>query len=150
MTLVPHDPYRHMGEWPFRQLEQWRKDLSRFFDAGFGFSEFGGLPRVDVHETDAEVVAACDIPGLSGKEDVQIDVEDNVLTIQGTIKRSEEIREERYSRQERFTGRFQRSIQLPARVKAEGTTATYKNGVLEIRMPKAGQETKRRIDVQFH
>lgn len=142
MSLLQYDP--------FRQLEQWRKDLNQYFN-GFGFpSEFGRMPRVDVHETDTEVVAACDIPGLAKKDDVQIHIEDNMLTIQGAITRDETIREDRFSRQERFVGRFQRSIQLPVRVKADGATATYKNGVLEIRMPKAGQETQKRIDVQFH
>lgn len=143
MPLIPYDPFRH--------IEQWRRDLDKFINTGFGFqSEFGGLPRVDVHETDQEVIAACEIPGLEKKEDVHLHVEENSLTIQGTIMRSGEIKEEQMHRQERFVGRFQRVIPLPARVKAEGTKATYRNGILEVRMPKAGADEKRRIDVEFH
>jgi HSP20 family protein len=63
--------------------------------------------------------------------------------------RHEEIREETLHRKERFVGRFQRSVSLPVRVKAEGTTASYRNGVLEVRMPKETAEASRRIDVRF-
>lgn len=144
MSLIPYDP--------FRQLSHMRKDLDRFF-SDFPFqlddNRFGHM-RVDVYETANEVVATCDLPGLEKKEDVDIHIENNMLTISGTINRTNEIKEEHMHRKERFVGRFHRSIQLPANVSHEGVKASYKNGVLEIRMPKAINENKKKIDVDFH
>ncbi len=145
MSLIPYEP--------IRRLEQWRRDLDRFFTdfpANLGFREDFGVHRVDVYETESEVVASCEIPGLEKKEDVHIEINGNVLTVGGVINRSEEIKDEQMHRKERFTGRFQRAITLPAQVKSEGVKATYKNGILEIRMPKAHPDTKNRIDVEFH
>ncbi|GAB7386477.1 Hsp20/alpha crystallin family protein [Bacillaceae bacterium] len=147
MALIPYEP--------FRQLEQMRREFDRFFPVGFPadwaarFDASFAIPRIDVYETEKEVVATCDLPGLERKEDVNIDIENNVLTISGTVKRVNEIKEEQMHRHERFVGRFQRSVSLPARVNAEGVRATYKNGVLEIRMPKMASEERRRIDVEF-
>ncbi|GIP34697.1 Hsp20/alpha crystallin family protein [Paenibacillus sp. J2TS4] len=146
MPIVPHDP--------FRQLENVRRELDRFFTHDFsifkpGASSFGNL-NVDVYETESEVVATCDIPGLEKKEDVTIDIDNNVLSISGSVNRVNEVKEESMHRKERFVGRFQRSIALPSAVSSEGVKATYKNGVLEVRMPKVQGDTKKKIDVQFH
>ncbi|WP_276351897.1 Hsp20/alpha crystallin family protein [Cohnella caldifontis] len=149
MPLVPYEPFRH--------FENMRRDLDSFFSRDWpmlpaGLSREMGLGRisVDVYETENEVVAACEIPGLEKKEDVNIDVGDNVLSISGTLNRVNEVKEENIHRQERFFGRFHRSVALPTAVSAEGVTATYKNGVLEVRMPKKKGDSKQRIDVQFH
>ncbi|UYZ13067.1 Hsp20/alpha crystallin family protein [Brevibacillus sp. WF146] len=147
MSLIPYEPFRH--------LENVRRELDRFFTTGLpglltGTEGFLSTPRIDVYETDTEVVATCDIPGLEKKEDVQIDIENNVLTITGSINKVNEVKEDRMHRQERFSGRFSRSVTLPARVSSEGVKATYKNGVLEVRIPKAHPDEKRRIDVEFH
>ncbi|WP_018131427.1 Hsp20/alpha crystallin family protein [Effusibacillus pohliae] len=148
MALIPFEPFRH--------LENVRRELDRFFTPGVPFGWLTGtegnfgVPRIDVYETDNEVVATCDLPGLEKKEDVQIDIDNNVLTISGTINRVNEVRDERMHRQERFVGRFHRSVTLPARVAAEGVKASYRNGVLEVRMPKLQTDTRRRIDVEFH
>ncbi len=145
MSLIPYDP--------FRQLSNMRKELDRFFtDSPFVFEteqRLGGI-RVDVHETENEVVATCDIPGLEKKEDVHIDIENNVLSISGTIQRMNEANEENMFRKERFIGRFQRAITLPSPVSHDGVKATYKNGVLEVRMPKLATDNKKKIDVDFH
>jgi len=146
MPLIPFEPFRH--------LDQWRRDIDKFFGEGapwgFGFNQEFGIPRVDVCETENEVVASCEIPGLEKKEDVHLHVDDQMLTIHGSVNRMTEVKDEQMHRRERFAGRFQRSIALPARVQSEGTTATYKNGILEVRMPKAKGESSRRIDIQFH
>ena len=143
MSLIPYEPFRH--------LENWRRDLDRFFDDfPARLKEGFGVQRVDVYETDQEIVASCEIPGLEKKEDVQIDIKGNVLTVSGVINRSNEIKEEQMHRRERFSGRFQRSISLPAEVKHEGVTATYRNGILEVRMPKEKPAGGRRIEVDFH
>lgn len=147
MSLIPYEP--------FRQLQQIRRELDRFFPDEFpffksGFPQFIGHLNVDVYETADEVVATCDIPGLEKKEDVNIDIQNNVLTISGSIHRETEVKGQQMHRQERFVGSFHRSISLPATVSTEGVTATYKNGVLEIRMPKKQDDQRKRIDIQFH
>ncbi|AEF95005.1 heat shock protein Hsp20 [Desulfotomaculum nigrificans CO-1-SRB] len=145
MALIPYEPFRH--------LDNFRRELDRFFTVDFPLTGFGqrfGNPSIDVYETDNEVVAKCDIPGLEKKEDVNIYIDNNILTISGAVNRVNEIKEENMHRQERFFGRFQRSVSLPARVSSEDVKATYKNGVLEIRMPKLQAETKKRIDIEFH
>lgn len=142
MPLVPYDPFRHM--------DQWRKDFDKFFNTGVGLNQDFITPRVDVHENEKEVIATCEIPGLNSKEDVHIHVDDNMLIIHGAISRNNEIKENQMHRKERFIGRFERAIALPSRVQAEGTTASYKNGILEVRMLKSTQDQSKRIDVQFH
>lgn len=143
MTLIPYEPFRH--------LQNLRRDWDRFFTDEFPSFKTGfGKLDVDVYETENEVVATCDIPGLENKEDVNIDIENNMLTISGTLNRVNDIKEEQIHRQERFTGRFQRSIRLPHQVSSEGVTASYKNGVLEIRLPKQQGDRKKKIDIQFH
>jgi HSP20 family protein len=147
MSLIPFVPFRH--------LENMRRELDHFFNNDFPdfrtvFSQNFGNISVDVHETDNEVVATCDIPGLEKKEDVNIEIQNNVLAISGSINRINEVKEKNIHRQERFIGRFQRSIALPTHVSSEGVKATYKNGVLEIHMPKSEQDTTRKIDVDFH
>ncbi|ATW26845.1 Hsp20/alpha crystallin family protein [Candidatus Formimonas warabiya] len=143
MALVPYDPFRH--------LENWRREMDRFFNEGRGYLEHNVTgPRVDVFETENEVVASCEIPGLEKKDDVQIEIHDNLLTITGNISRTNEFKEEQAFHRERYAGRFQRSIGLPVQVISDGTKASYKNGVLEIRMPKAKGDTRKRIDIDFH
>jgi HSP20 family protein len=145
MALIPFEP--------FRNLDHFRREWERYFPADISFrSLFGSFeaPSIDIYETDTEVVAVCDLPGLEKKEDVQIDVEGRMLTISGTMQRTYETQNERMHRQERFAGRFQRSVTLPANVATEQVTATYRNGVLEIRMPKLKTGDRRRIDIQFH
>jgi len=146
MALIPYDP--------FRNLSNMRRELDRFFndfpfDFGNDMNQLGNI-RVDVHETDNEVVATCDIPGLQSKEDVNIDIENNVLKISGSINRTNEIKEENMHRRERYTGSFHRAITLPSPVSEEGIKATYKNGVLEVTMPKQTQTNRKKIDVDFH
>ncbi|PLR80104.1 heat-shock protein Hsp20 [Bacillus canaveralius] len=147
MSLTPFEPFRH--------LENVRRELDRFFTSDFptirtGFGQNFGSPNIDIHETENEVVATCDIPGLEKKEDVNINIDNNMLTISGTVHRVNELKEENMHRRERFVGRFQRSVTLPSPVSEDGVRATYRNGVLEIHMPKLQADNRRRIDVEFH
>ncbi len=145
MALVPYDPFRH--------LANMRRDFERFFsDFPLSFDHdhhIGGI-RVDVHETENEVVVTCDLPGLEKKEDVHIAIDDNRLSISGTINRVNEIKEENMFRKERYVGSFHRTITLPNSVSEEEIKASYRNGVLEVKMPKLMKENKKRIDVDFH
>ncbi|MFC3885725.1 Hsp20/alpha crystallin family protein [Bacillus songklensis] len=146
MALIPFES--------FRNLENVKREFDRFFTdfpvTNRGLEDhFWGL-RVDVHETENEVIATCDIPGLEKKEDVHIDIENHTLRISGTINRSNETKEGRMHRQERFVGHFNRTISLPSQVSEEDVKASYKNGVLEVRIPKLRNDNKKRIDVEFH
>lgn len=103
-----------LPEEPFRQLQNMRHELDRFFSTRFPNGFFAenpsfGLPQVDVFETETEVIAACDIPGLEKKEDLTLSVDNQTLTIRGEINRENETKQDRMHRRERFVGRFQRS-----------------------------------------
>ena len=145
MALIPFEP--------FRNLDGWKRDFDRLFNDFPAFvrgEQQFGAHRMDVHETDTEVIASCELPGLEKKEDVHIDVQGNMLNISGTINRTHEVKEEQMHRQERFFGRFQRSVSIPAAVDEDAVKASYKNGVLEIRMPKLKAPPKKNIDIEFH
>ncbi|MBB6175593.1 HSP20 family protein [Anoxybacillus tengchongensis] len=139
---------------PFRSLDVMRRDIERMF-SNFPslFSHVDDvfrMPRVDVHENEKEIVVTCDIPGLERKEDVDIHIDHQTLSISGHVRRQHDVHDEHMHRQERFFGRFYRTIPLPSPAAHENVQASYKNGVLEIRIPKVQASDKKRIDVQFH
>ncbi len=140
MALIPYEPLRY--------LESFRRDIDRFL---------GDFPRlfpdlkVDIYETDKEIIASCEIPGLKSKDNINIEVHDHTLDLKGSLDHRQELKEEQIYRRERYTGNFQRTITLPAEVVAEDSKAVYKDGVLEITMPKAAPQIQRRkIDIDFH
>ncbi|MBB5355851.1 HSP20 family protein [Anoxybacillus mongoliensis] len=139
---------------PFRSLDVMRRDIERMF-SNFPslFSHVDDvfrMPRVDVHENEKEMIVTCDIPGLERKEDVDIHIDHQTLSISGHVRRQHDVHDEHMHRQERFYGRFHRTIPLPSPATHEHVQASYKNGVLEIRIPKAQADDKKRIDIQFH
>lgn len=137
MRLVPH-------EW--RHLDNWRREMDRFFEP---LTQGLNSPRVDIMETQSELIAVCEIPGIENKEDIHIDVADNVLTISGNIHKWLEEKGESIHRRERYTGSFTRSVSLPLPVNAEEVKAVYRNGLLKVHMPKAEGSPKKQIDVEF-
>lgn len=87
---------------------------------------------------------------LKKKEDTDISIENNVLTISETVNKMNEVKEENMHQRGRYVGRFDQTIPLPTPVSDEGVTANYKNGVLEVHMPKQMKKSQRKIDIQFH
>ena len=149
MSLLPDDP--------FKQLSNVRKEFDRLFSPfPFDFSIFDNMlgnfgdMKVDVHATTTEVIATCDIPGLEKDDDIQINVEQNMLSIRGYVNTSTEVNEGNLYRQERYAGSFYRSIFLPSPVSRDDVKATYRNGVLEIRMQKTAQSNVQNIDIDFY
>jgi HSP20 family protein len=104
------------------------------------------LPAVDVYENDQALVFKAELPGFS-KDDVHVELKDNVLTLKGERKREVEVKEEQYHRMERSHGTFQRSFALPIGVEAEKAEATFKDGVLELTLPKAEVAKPKRIGI---
>ncbi len=103
------------------------------------------VPRVDVSETDTEVKVVANVPGIN-PEDINIDVQDNWMTISGKSEREVETdKSTRPYRYERFFGEFRREFTLPDRVKEDQVKATCKDGVLTITLPKVEGEKRGKV-----
>ena len=126
-----------------------RRDLDRLFDWPWG-ADLGGAwgPVVDVRETDDSLVLEAELPGMR-IDDVNVSIEDGVLTITGEKKREiEEGTEGSYHFTERKYGRFERSFRMPRNVDAETVKAEFTNGILAVTLPKAEEAKPRRIEVK--
>jgi HSP20 family protein len=106
------------------------------------------IPAMDVVETEDHFVLRADLPGLS-ESDVNIELEDNVLTVAGERRSEHEQRSEGYYRVERAFGSFSRSLTLPEGVDAEAIQASFANGVLEVRIPKPEQQKPRKVQISL-
>ncbi|MGB9859620.1 MAG: Hsp20/alpha crystallin family protein [Moorellaceae bacterium] len=134
---------------PWRELANLREEMLRNWWGGWwGFMEPG--PRLDLYQTDSEVVITAELPGLISKDDVEITATENSLTIRGEVKRSQEASQHNYVRSERFYGTFARTISLPTEVEPDKAIASYRNGILEIRVPKAAHQRQRRVQIDLH
>ena len=103
-------------------------------------------PAVDIHETDDGFVVTADLPGIK-KEDIEIDLKDSTLTIKGEKKFKEKAPKENYIRIERSYGKFIRSFSLPNNIDSEKIKATFKNGTLELGIPKKEETKPRQITI---
>jgi HSP20 family protein len=134
---------------PFRELASVQGDMNRwlnsFFDGQTRESR-NWVPALDVWETDNDVVYAFDLPGIP-EEKISIEVKDDTLTVSAEREKTEETSEDRYYRFERRFGSFSRAIGLPQGIDEEQINASYRDGVLEIRVPKPVQQKPRRIEL---
>jgi HSP20 family protein len=139
---------------PLRDLASIQNEMNRLFGTVFDTPAPGGngntlrrwMPAMDLVETEDQFVLRADLPGLSDG-DVNIEVEDNVLTVSGERKSEHETSKEGYHRVERAFGSFSRSLTLPEGVDADAVTAGFERGVLEIRIPKPEQRKPRKIAI---
>jgi HSP20 family protein len=140
---------------PVRELNTIQSEMNRlfntFFEGGSGPANGGTqlrrwLPAMDLVEGKDDFVLRADLPGL-GESDVNIEVEDNVLTISGKRDAEHEDRKEGYYRVERASGSFQRSLTLPEGVDPEAIKASFDKGVLEVRIPKPEQRKPRKVTI---
>jgi len=131
---------------PFQDVINTGKELSSFFP--FKFGDIGIMPKMDMYQTDADVVIKAEIPGVS-KEDLEVYVDENSVGISGQLKRDEQYKDENIYRVERSFGSFSRTIALPVEVKPDEVQAKYKDGVLSISIPKSNQKVqkKKKIDI---
>jgi HSP20 family protein len=129
-----------------RMQEDFNRTIESFMRPG-SVSEFRWMPDVDVYETDGEIKVHADIPDVEAK-DVDVSITDNTLRIKGERKYSKEVKKENYLMSERRYGSFERMIDLPEPVKPEEVQAVYKDGVLEITLPKAEEKKAKEIKVK--
>lgn len=109
---------------------------------------FMRIPAVDVFEEKDDVVVKAELPGLS-KDEVQVQITGSTLTLKGEKKKKEEVKEEDYYYCERSHGSFSRSLQLPHEVKADQVKASFKEGVLEVRLPKTEEAKRKAVSVKI-
>ena len=107
----------------------------------------GWTPALDLHEDKDHFVAKVELPGMN-KDDIDISLENGALSISGERKAEQKFETAEVYRAERFVGRFQRTVTLPAPVAAEKVSAEYKDGVLTITLPKTEEAKPKRISVQ--
>jgi HSP20 family protein len=147
MTLIRWTPTRTPA------LTDLRDEIDRMFD---GFLSTRSLPTagfdtltppVDVEETTDAFIVRADLPGVSQK-DVKVNFAGDTLTLRAERKRENEKREGSMHRTERFYGAFERSFTLSSPVRGDQIKASYRDGVLEIRVPKAEEAKVREIEVQ--
>lgn len=131
------DEFRHIFHWP-RLSGPERRLSSR---------EIIHMPAVDVYDEKDALVVKADLPGITGDE-LDVTLSDARLTIKGEKKKEEEVKGEDYHRWERSYGAFARTIDLPVPVKADEVKATFKNGVLEVRLPKTEEAKQKSVHVK--
>ena len=146
MTIMRWDPFKDLVDLQERMNRLFEDSLRRFRTVDLDFSGGAFVPPVDIYETDNEIVLKAEIPGVK-KEDIKIEVSDGVLTLKGEKKEEREIKEENYHRIERTYGSFQRSFTLPTNVDRDKIKATYKDGVLEVVLPKKEEAKPREVRI---
>jgi HSP20 family protein len=135
---------------PWRELDTLTNRLGQLFETDYPTPSTGGtwMPAVNVEESAGELVLSAELPGMK-QQDVEVELENNILTIRG--EKTEERREgeegRRYHVWERRYGSFQRSFTLPRTVKAEEIRAEFEDGILRVRMPKSPEARSRRIAI---
>ena len=143
-TISSYDPFRN-----FRSLQG---EINRLFDRDMDDTT-GQMTlwpmRVDIREDENQVVIKSDVPGMEQK-DIKVNIDNNMLTISGERKFDDEENKEKYHRVERAYGRFSRTFQLPNTTDAGKIQASYKNGVLEVTLPKLEEAKPRSIQVQVN
>lgn len=146
MALVKWDPFRDVAELQNR--------INRMFDESFGRSRElddemslrAWRPAVDIYEAENGIVVAVELPGVS-KENVSVEVKDDVLTLKGERLVNPAISEDNYYRRERLFGPFKRSFTLHQNIQPDLIKATFKDGILEIEIPRPLQEQPKQITV---
>ena len=138
---------------PLRELTTLQNEMNRLFSSAFDTPTGGNgntlrrwMPAMDLVETESQFVLTADLPGLT-ESDVNIEVDDRVLTISGERKAKHESSKDGFHRVERAFGTFSRSLTLPKGVNAEAVEAAFEHGVLEIRIPKPEQPKPRKITI---
>ena len=130
---------------PWALLNRLHRELDQTFDTVARDATWS--PAVDIHEETERFVVHADLPGVK-PADIEITTDKGVLSLRGTRNFEQRKDDGRYSRTERVTGKFVRSFTLPENVQADAIKASFKDGVLELTIPKIAKPEPRRIEVQ--
>jgi HSP20 family protein len=137
---------------PFRELASIQGEMGRLMNGLLEGQQSRGnqswVPPVDVWETGSELVYAFDLPGIP-EESIEVEVQDDTLTVSATRQKTVEENGDRFYRVERRFGSFSRAVGLPQGVDDSRIQASYRDGVLEIRVPKPEEAKPRRIHLRL-
>ena len=147
MTIVKWDPFRNVAALQDRINRIFDESFSRTADLDDDISASAWKPTVDIYETDEAIILKAELPGIK-KEDVSVEVKDNVLTLKGERAEEKEIKEKNYYRKERAFGTFSRAFNLQHRIQPDKIKARFKDGVLKIEIPKPEEEKPKQITVK--
>ena len=140
---------------PFEDMARLQREVNRLFEDGSRSSGRGGAelasartwaPAVDIFEDREEIVVKAELPGLR-QEDIDIELTGDTLTLKGERKFEDAPRKDNYVRVERAYGQFQRSFTIGVPVRHDGVKASYKDGILEIRLPKSEETKPKKVQV---
>jgi HSP20 family protein len=158
-VVLRHDTERRLlmalARWdPMRDMMAMREQMNRLVNEAFGRGggEEGGwmtgawMPPVEIYDTDDALMVRVELPGVA-KEDVHVELHENTLSLRGERKPEPSIKEGQYYRQERTYGPFQRTFRLPTLVETAKVQATYRDGLLELRLPKSEAAKSKRIAI---
>src|SRR5215475_4485251 len=157
MAIEHWRPFVSVEKWdPFRGMPDIQGEVNRIFGTFLGRPAVSGAgsavrtwaPVLDMHETKEEVVLNFELPGVSDK-DVSLSITGDLLTLNGERTANREFKEENAYRAERVYGKFERSVQLPMPVQADRVKATYRDGVLEVKLPKAEEVKPKAIKIDI-
>lgn len=141
MALVRWDPIRELAS---MEVDRLNNMFTTFYGEGLTRN---WVPPVDIYETEQhEVVIKAELPDMK-REDIGVTFENNVLTLQGERKFEQDVSRDRVQRKERYHGSFSRSFTLPATVDAARINATYRDGVLTVRLPQREEAKPKQIAV---
>ncbi len=146
---------------PFMDLGRWDREMDRMMEGFFGRrarpwwperwfrTEPVGItaPAVDLYEEKDDIVVKAELPGMD-KDNIEVNLTDHTLTIKGEKKKEEEIKEKDYYRAERSYGSFFRTVELPKEVHSDKVKAHFKNGILEVRLPKTEEAKAKEVKVK--
>ena len=141
---------------PFRDVAALQDRINRIFNDSFGRSRdlddevslYDWRPPVDIYETDDGIVLKVELPGVN-KDDVSVEVKDNVLTLKGERLLDPEIKDDHYYRKERSFGKFNRSFSLQEPIKPDLIKAGFKDGILTVAVPRPEEEKPKQITVNI-
>jgi len=130
-------------------MDRLQQDMNQFFDDFYPsrFRTAPGFPAVNVWADEESVIVTAELPGMSN-EDIELNILENTCTLSGERNPEELPENARYHRQERGCGKFTRNMQLPYKVNANKTKATFKNGVLEVTLPRAEEDKPKKIAIR--
>ena len=154
MAIERWRPFVSVERWdPFRNMPDIQGEVNRLFDSFLGRPVTGSQPPtwapvLDVHETKDDLVLNFELPGVTDK-DVSLSITGDLLTLKGERATNRDLKNESVSHVERVYGKFERSVQLPMPVQADKVKATYRDGVLEVKVPKAEEVKSREIKIDI-